>query len=346
MKKREFLRTAAWLPVALAGLPLSSAPSSAQALRVVKIGTVGGTSDAGLWIADELGYFKEVGIQLEIVRFTSGAAMLTALVTQQIDGGGITFTPGLFSAIQQGLKIQIVGDKQSFAPKFSPIGLVVRSDLVKDGASREENFAVLKGKKFGITSKATQGMLTLLNTLAKYGISESDIQIVELSFPNMVTGIASGAIDAAPILEPFLTKALKMGVGKEISDTMEGRDGLTAGAPLVFGEKFAADTKLATDFMIGYMRGVRVYNDAFRKSINKQMVIDIMAKKSGLDVETITEIRPAALDPNQRFDKDEIDKYQKFFFDRGLLRTQIDTNGLVNTKFADAAVQALGEYKN
>ena len=40
--------------------------------------------------------------------------------------------------------------------------------------------------------------------------------------------------------------------------------------PLVYSEKFAANRAMGEAFMVAYMKGVRVYNDAFVKNIDKE----------------------------------------------------------------------------
>ena len=111
------------------------------------------------------------------------------------------------------------------------------------------------------------------------------------------------------------------------------------------GEKFAKNRKDADAFMRGYMRGVRAYNDAFRKGLNKDKVIQIIAEQTKNSVDVIARSFPPGLDPNQKVTLAAFEAYQNFYAEQGLVRKPIDVKLLLDPSFAEAAVKALGEYK-
>lgn len=318
--------------------------AAAQSPTVVKFASVGGITDAPLHLAEENGLFAKGGIQVEIQRMNNAPGLMTAVATGQLDAAGISITPGLFSSVQQGLNMRIVGDKQSLSPGISATRLVIRSDLYKDGEA--ENIKSLKGKTIAVSAKASSVYMLLEDLLKKHGMTLSDVRIIELAYPNMFAALSSKAIDAAINLEPFLSQSLQGGVAKDVSDLSEfvPKEGGTI-VPIVYSETFAQKPAAANAFMKAYTEGVRIYNDAFVKNKDREKVIEIIARRAKLDPKVVRESFPAGLDPNQRVSMDFLDRLQKFFIAQNFLRNSIDVHKVVDQSFADAAVKELGPYK-
>src|SRR5665213_809229 len=87
--------------------------AAAQSLTPVRYASVGGTTDAGIYIAEDFGFFKDAGIALHYQRLDSAAALLGAIATGHIDVAGISLTPGLFAAQSRNIGLRVVGDKES-----------------------------------------------------------------------------------------------------------------------------------------------------------------------------------------------------------------------------------------
>ena len=76
----------------------------------------------------------------------------------------------------------------------------------------------LKGKSFAIPHKqSTQKILADL-MLEKAGLTEKDVQIVEMSPPEMPSALSVGQIAGYSVAEPFGSIALEMGHGKVFED--------------------------------------------------------------------------------------------------------------------------------
>jgi NitT/TauT family transport system substrate-binding protein len=319
----------------------------ARADAVVRFGSVGGLTDAGVYLAEDQGYFSAAGVGVRMLRMPNAPSLLTALATGQLDVAGISVTPGLFSAITQGVQIRIVGDKQSVRPGFSATRLVVRKEF--PAGAEASQVAALKGKAVAISSKAASVAMVLRNYLAGFGMTPADIRIVELSYPSMVPALGSGAVDAAVVLEPFLSEALQMGVARQLNDLVTASGGTATEAstsvPLVYSETFARDHAAAQGFMDAYLRGVRLYNDAFERGIDKEKIIGILAARAKLNAGVIRNGFPAGLDPNGKVSVRFLQQCQDFFIQQHYLQAPIDLKRLVDTSFADSTVARLGEYK-
>lgn len=94
------------LAVALLG---GSGPVSAE--PVVKIGMIPAESAAPFMLAHEKGYFKAQGITTELVRLTSGAAILTQVSTNDLQVGNGALGAAGFNAAHQKLPVAFVAPK-------------------------------------------------------------------------------------------------------------------------------------------------------------------------------------------------------------------------------------------
>jgi len=126
-------------------------PLPALAADVVKMGELPSISNVGLYIAIDKGYFQARGITVEIEPFASGAKMVPALATGQLDVAIGTPSAGLYNAIAGGMDFKIVADKGQTRPGYNFTPLVVRKDLVDSG--RVKSIKDLKGLKIASGAK-------------------------------------------------------------------------------------------------------------------------------------------------------------------------------------------------
>jgi NitT/TauT family transport system substrate-binding protein len=335
MHRRRFLQASAAAPF------LASFAAKAAAPVPVRFASVGGSTEAGIFVAQDYGFFAQVGIDLKYQRIDNAAGLLAAIATEQIETAGISLTPGLLSSVQQGINLRIVGDKESLRPGFSATQLVTRNELAE--GSFGDILKRLQGRPLAVSGRTSASYLLLGLEAERLGLKLSDFHVVELIYANMIPALASGAIDAAVLLEPFLTKALLEGGVKSVcdfTDVVPAHGGSIV--PVVYSEKFIANRPLAEAWMLAYMRGVRVYNDAMIKGTDRDRVQAIVARGTGMPLEVIQKGIPIGFDPNQEVSADFLDEAQKFFLAQKFLRTRIDVRTLIDPSFAEAATRVLG----
>ena len=132
----------------------------------------------------------------------------------------------------------------------------------------------------------------------------------------------------------FMLAAASMGGAKDSSTAV----------PLVYSESFARDRKTAQAFMDAYLKGVRVYNDAFQKSIDKDRVIGVLASRAKMEPEIIRDSFPGGLDPDGKVNFRFLDECQGFFVQQKYLAESIDLKRLVDPSFAEDFVRRNGAY--
>src|SRR5260370_27277932 len=82
----------------------------------LKIGFIPLLTVGPLFVANDHGYFREAGIDVELVRFNSGAEMVVGLGTGELAAGFAGASPGLFNAWARGVGIVFVADGARSAP--------------------------------------------------------------------------------------------------------------------------------------------------------------------------------------------------------------------------------------
>jgi len=106
-----------------------------------------------------------------------------------------------------------------------------------------------------------------------------------------------------------------------------------------------AQREAAQRFVDAYLRGTRDYNDAFLKNRDREAVLATIARNVGIDPAIMAKVYPAAIDPDGRVDVASLKDNQDWFVRQGFVQTPVDVDRIVDTSFADAAVQRFGPYQ-
>ena len=348
---RWLLLGVVWLLV-LAGCARASQPGAAVGPGAappppekVRLGAVNSVSDAGLWIALAKKYFELEGIEPEVTNFQTAAEMVAPLGAGQIDVGGGAPGVGLAQAMLRGIDIKIVADKGAIPPGGGYQGVVVRKDLYDSGQITGP--PDLKGRKLAIPSTTGITPEAMLNRyMQRAGLSARDTEMVAMSFPDMIGAFANKAIDAAVLIEPFLTRVVENGDGVllERADTIYPSQQV---AVILYSADFAKRTDAAVRFMAAYLRGMRDYNDAFVKNdVQKRTeVVDILAEYTTIkDKALYDKMVMPGLDPNGKVNVASLKADQDYYIGAKLQERPADIDQIVNLSFVEAAVRRLGPY--
>ncbi len=333
---------------ALAALLVAAAPAWAQTApaplnpRVaLKVGAIGAVSDAGIFIAFEKGYFKDEGLDVEIVGFKAAPQILPALATGEVQVSGSAVTPALFNAFARGIGMRLVADKGQVSKGFGFAAIAIRSDL----ADTIKDFKDLKGRKFAVMGKGVSSTAQLGKALELGGIQPSEVELVELGLPEMVAALGNKAIDGATLLEPFVTfaTARKVAVrwrGMEDFLPFTGQNGV-----IIYSQKVAEEQPEAGKrWMAAYLRGTRAYLDSVVNGTDRDGVNAILAKHTAIkDLSLYGKIAPTGFDPNGRLEIKSLEADQDWFLKLNLQQARADLSKVIDYQYVDYAVSRLGK---
>lgn len=211
LSRRRFAAGAALGTAALALPSLYAQPKLEKTKVSIAVGGKAGFYYLPLTIAEQLGYFKAEGLDVEISDFAGGSRALQAVV-----GGSADVCAGAF---------EHTVNLQSKNQIFRAFVLMGRAPQIAFGVSSKtmtgfKSLADLKGKKIGVSApgSSTNMMANLL--LSRSGLSASDVSFIGVgTSAGALTAMRSGQIDAICNIDPVMTMLEQKGDVKIISDT-------------------------------------------------------------------------------------------------------------------------------
>src|SRR5713226_8509706 len=201
------------VPLLLAALLAGLGPGAAAAQPAVKVGVLKLTSSAVLFVGVEKGFFKEYGVDPELVFFQAAAPIATALAAGQLEVGATGLTAALYNIVLGGEQLWIVADKGREWPGYPLTGIVVQRELWDSGAVR--TVKDLKGHRIGVTQLGSTFHYHLGNILEKDGLTLADVKVVPLqAMPATVEALKGRQVDAILVPQPFPGATEAQGFGK------------------------------------------------------------------------------------------------------------------------------------
>ena len=321
--------------------------SPAQAADKVVVGTGGSAGDAPFYIAQDKGYFKSEGLDVDLIVLDSGAKVIAPLGTGELDVGSGALSVGFWNALVRGVKFRIVADRGHTEKGYRYQSVFMRKDLVDSGQFK--SLKDLKGMRMGFAAQGVTS-LSLLNEAAKFaGIKFEDAIPVYLSFPQQVAALQNKALDGSFLIEPMATAAANAGIGVRFMDTNEFYPHQQISV-IFFSDKFATERRaVAEKFMRGWLRGVRTYNDTLVggkiAAPGSDDIVQLMAKSFNMKGELIREMYSHAVDVSGAVNAAGIQKDLDFFLKQGWVTGQIKAGDVVDMSFAQKAAADLGAYQ-
>jgi NitT/TauT family transport system substrate-binding protein len=303
-------------------------------------------ADAGIFVAQERGYFQEQGLSPELIYFSSSSGpQMAALATGELDAGSGSIAPGIYNAVAGGVGLKVVATKTRVGPRGSG-KFVIRSSLLKP--ERQPAIKDIKGKVVALNTAGGLSRLYLDGLLKRGGLKDSDVMVRVMAFNDMIGALSQGAIDIAFVVQPFATVVEEKGIAATIIDLAELFPGhmtnnLFYSDPFIFNRP-----KVAEKFMVGFLKGQRHFHDAVvRKKESLKEVVEVVAKylrvkdkksvKAGLSLQELV--------PNGEVNLKEMQDDQDWYFQRALIKTKVDVNRMVDLRFLQSALGVLGPYR-
>jgi NitT/TauT family transport system substrate-binding protein len=193
MKKRILI-------VVIVGILLASAILASVLLvrhepSTVRIGYLPISGSLPAYVAIEKSYFKDLGLNPELIKFSNSNTMMTALLAGQID---VATSPSAVDVLASAIKFP--GKFKIFRAGYTTKKDYVSAVIVK----RDSSYQTLKdltGKKIGTFPGSTMTMYTRL-VFEKAVSGSIKVEIVPLPPTSQLQALVSGSIDACLILEP------------------------------------------------------------------------------------------------------------------------------------------------
>lgn len=309
-------------------------------IGTVRIGLTNSSSDAPFFIADANGYFEDADITPEFSEFNSAAQMIAPLGAGQLDVGAGAPSAGFYNALTRDIAFKVVADKGSMPDGYGYMPL-----LAAEGSGITE-VADLEGKTVAEPAPGTATSSTLHTILQSAGLTYDDVNHEFIGFGEHVAAYQNGAIDASLTTEPNATVIESEGLAIRLGTPPDWYDNQQL-AVILYSESFTQNEQAATCTMIAYLQGVRDYVGALKDGAiaeDADEVVQIVSDATGLDPELYRQITPNWVDPDGQVNEASMAQDYEFFQSQGLLEGEVDLTQVVDSSFADAAVEQLGAW--
>ena len=326
-----------------------AAPAIAQGPAKITLGVPNAATDVGYFVAHARGYFKEEGLEVEMLPFASGARMIAPLASGELHVAAGGPSAGLYNAITRGIEIRIVADKSKNMVGRSSIKLVVRKALVDSG--RVKTIADLKGLKYANGAPGSSATSGFHHLFKKAGIKPGEVEEVSMSFPQQVQALETGAIDFAMPPDPAGTMAINRGSVVKLLDGWELIASHQVAVTLFEGRFAAQRAEQGRRFIRAFLRGVRDHNDALDDTGNftgakGDAIVEILVKYGPFkDPAVYRSFVLAYCDPNGALDVKSLQEDIDIFQELKMLERPVDLKKVVDLSFLDWALKQLGPYK-
>ena len=187
----------------------SSLSAAAEKVTIMYTATA---AFASAFVAKDQGFFEKHGVDVTLQLNPNTSLVATAVASGSAEVG-ITTPTVAFQAVDNGIPLQSFASTNVF-PDPSAAGLVVSPT---SGITGPKDLA---GKKIGVPGIGGLLDVVMLEWVAVNGGDPSKINVVEISLPQTADVLKSGQVDGVAGVDPFLSRAVDLGVGKLVGDFM------------------------------------------------------------------------------------------------------------------------------
>jgi NitT/TauT family transport system substrate-binding protein len=166
----------------------------------------------------------------------------------------------------------------------------------------------------------------------------------------MVPALANASIDAAVLLEPLATTATTRGAGVLWKPLWEFYPQQQVAVIMYGPNLIERDPDLGRRWMLAYVRGLRLYNDAYAKNdpAVRGDVTAVLAEHTRTAPALVEEIAGAGrlpgLEPDGRVNAEALRWSSAYWRQTGTQTVDVDVDQLLDGQYVDHAVQVLGPY--
>jgi NitT/TauT family transport system substrate-binding protein len=210
------MRRTWWIPVVAACAALgvtacgggSSAPSGGSngGPTTLNVQETAGVPSAFVAFGIQKGFFDKQKLKIKLQSSQGGATTVPALVSGKIQVAGSNVV-SLLIAASKGLPVEAI------APGTSAHGAGQKDfgALMVGKSSQIRDVKQLAGKTVAVNTLNNIAEVVVRASLQKAGVDPKDVKLQEVDFPDMAAALSKGDVDAAFLIEPFVTIARQAG---------------------------------------------------------------------------------------------------------------------------------------
>ncbi len=200
----------------------SATPAGPLEKTDITVAAVPSFDAAGLYIAQQRGYFAQAGLHVTIKPIISARDVLRSQLAGHIDvsfGNYVSYIPAM---ADQGARLHLLSPGTIMSPGTQM--------LLVPANSRIQDVGQLAGKRVGVNALNNIGSLLVDSLLDSRALQPGAVTYVAIPFPLMTKALQDHKVDAAWLPEPFVTSAEESIGAQPIADADAG---LAQSVPIV-----------------------------------------------------------------------------------------------------------------
>lgn len=342
-------RAAAPGPAAAASNPADSRAALATTPAVnLTVSALPIASFGPYFVAQDRGYFQEVGLNVEFFNTSNLNEALPALTQGQIHIGACASSIGCLNALNRRADLQVVADLQSAGKTEKSIGnsaLVVRKDVWDAGTVREARDLI--GRPiYNIAGPGSAHHVVAARWLKTQGIDPRDVEWPRLPFPEILAAMTNKGIEVGIQTEPLLHAGTVRGI-HQIMATQEDMHPTTQALYVTYWSGIERLGPMVGErFMVAYLRAARDVLNAFEYGVDQDAILDVLVRETAIrDPAIYREIKYTWVDPNGVLSRESLQADATLLYELGVAQQPIDLSQAFNDRYRQFAVQYLGEYR-
>jgi NitT/TauT family transport system substrate-binding protein len=297
-----------------------------------RIGVLRLSSSAPVFIAQDKGYFRDAGLEIDLKFFDAAQPIAVATTSGDVDFGITAFTAGLYNLAGKGT-LKVIGGMSREKAGYPLIGYFASNSAYAAGLKTPRDLA---GKRVAVTQVGSSFHYSLGLLADKYGFKVGDVKVIPLqSLSNAAAALKGETVDAALLPASTARKLMDDGGAKLlgwVGDETPWQLGAVFASP-----KTLANKALVTKLLAALERADREYHDVILASVKDgaapindktKPLLDIIAKYTNLPVEQVVG-NCAYIDPDGKLDVKNVDNQIKWLQDQGFVDKGFDADAII-----------------
>ena len=297
-----------------------------------KVGVLRLSSSAPVFIAQDKGYFRDAGLDIELKFFDAAQPIAVATTSGDVDFGITAFTAGLYNLAGKGT-LKVIGGMSREKAGYPLIGYFASNNAYAAGLKTPKDLA---GKRIAVTQVGSSFHYSLGLLADKYGFKLADVKVLPLqSLSNAAAALKGETVDAA-LLPVSTARTLIDAGGAKLLGWVGDETPWQLGA--VFASPRTLDNKpLVTKLLGALARADREYHDVIlaavaggKADINDKTrpLLEIIAKYTNLPVEQVVG-NCAYIDPDGKLDVKNVGNQISWLQEQGFVDKGFNADAII-----------------
>jgi NitT/TauT family transport system substrate-binding protein len=257
----------------------------------IKLGVLRLSSSAPVFIAQDKGYFRDAGLDVELKFFDAAQPVAVAITSGDIDFGITSLTAGLYNLAGKGT-LKVIGGMSHEKAGFPLIGYFATAKAYAAGLKTPKDLA---GKRIAMTQVGSSFHYSLGLLADKYGFRLTEMKLLPMqSLSNVGAALKGETVDAALLPVSAARKLLDDGSIKHlgwVGDETPWQVGAVFASPKTLEKK-----ALVMKFLAVIARADREYHDVILTAVKDgnapiddktRPLLEIIAKYTNLPLEQV-----------------------------------------------------------